>query len=52
MGEKLNTISDLFIRWKAPIFLDMCEPMDPVVFNMGAHILHPMHLKSLRVNEK
>jgi hypothetical protein len=39
MGEKLNTVSDQFICWKAPKFLDVCEPMDPDVFNMYGCIL-------------
>jgi hypothetical protein len=52
MSENLNTISDQFIRWNAPKKLDVCEPMDPDVFNMFVRILAPMHLKGLRVSEK
>jgi hypothetical protein len=44
MVEKLNTIPDQFIRWKArwtPMFLTWVYAF-----------WHPMHLKSLRVNRK
>jgi hypothetical protein len=45
MGEKLNTIPDQFIHWKAPKNLDGCEPMDPDIFNMGVRILAPNALE-------
>jgi hypothetical protein len=38
MGEKLNNMPDQFICWKAPKNLDVFEPMDPDVFNMGVRI--------------
>jgi hypothetical protein len=44
-GEKLNTLSDQFIRWKAPKNLDVCGHMDPDIFNMGVRILTPNALE-------
>jgi hypothetical protein len=31
--------------WKLQFFLDVCEPMDPDVFNMGVRILAPNALE-------
>jgi hypothetical protein len=45
MGEKFNNIPNQFIPWKAPKKLDVCEPMDPDVFNMGVRILAPNALE-------
>jgi hypothetical protein len=45
MGEKLNTVSDQFVCWKTPKNLDVCEPMDPDVFNMVVCILAPNALE-------
>ncbi len=52
MGEKLNTISDQFIHWKAQNFLDVCELMDPDVFNMGVRILAPNALEKSKGQRK
>jgi hypothetical protein len=52
MGGKLNTIPDQFIHWKAPNFLDVCEPMDPNVFNMGVCILAPNALEKSKGQQK
>jgi hypothetical protein len=52
MGEKLNTVSDQFIRSKAPKILDVCEPMDPDVFNMVVHILAPKAFEKSKGQQK
>jgi hypothetical protein len=53
MGEKLNTIFDQFIYWKAPKkILDVCEPMDPDVFNIGVRILAPNALEKSKGQRK
>jgi hypothetical protein len=52
MGEKLNTIPDQFIHLKAPKNLDVCEPMDPDVFNMVLRILAPKALEKSKGQRK
>jgi hypothetical protein len=52
MGEKLNTMPDQFICWKAPKNLDVCEPMDPDVFNKGVRILASNALKKSKGQRK
>jgi hypothetical protein len=45
MGEKLNTTPDQFIPWKSSKKMDVCELMDPNVFNMSIRILAPNALE-------
>jgi hypothetical protein len=52
MGEKLNTLSDQFICCKAPKKLDVCETMDPNVFNMGVRIFAPNALEKSKDQRK
>jgi hypothetical protein len=52
MGEKLSTISDQFIHWKAQKNLDVCELMDPDIFNMGVRILVPNALEKSKGQQK
>jgi hypothetical protein len=37
---------------KLQIFLDVCEPMDPDVFNMGVRILTPNALEKSKGEQK
>jgi hypothetical protein len=48
MSEKLNTISHQFIHSNTKKILDVCAPMDPVVFKMVVRILAPNALQKAK----
>jgi hypothetical protein len=52
MGEKLNPYPINLSVGKLQNFLDVCEPMDPDIFNMGVRILAPNALENPRANGK